>query len=234
MLGAIAGDIIGSVYEGWPIKTTDFPLFHPGCRFTDDTVLTVAVADAILSGRPYGHALRDIGWRYPEAGYGGSFLRWLVAPDPQPYGSWGNGAAMRVSPVGEAFTNETEVLREARKTAEVSHDHPEGIKGAQATALAVFLAQMRYPKRKFSGSRIMIQRDSLRRTWTLQDREGLRVKGRLREKGTPQGCGHFTAGDRREGDQWRNQWTDGSWSNPWFRCRHSASRHSSHSRKGPG
>lgn len=141
MLGAIAGDIIGSVYEHAPIKTKDFPLFGPHSRFTDDTVLTVAVADAILSGRSYLDAVRDFGRRYPHAGYGGSFSAWLFADEPRPYRSWGNGAAMRVSPVGYAFTTAEEVLEQARLTAAITHDHPEGIKGAQATALAVFLAR---------------------------------------------------------------------------------------------
>ena len=146
MIGAIAGDIIGSVYEFRPIKTKDFPLFGPHSDFTDDTVLTVAVADAILNGRSYLESVRQIGARYPGAGYGGSFIGWLFADCPEPYNSWGNGSAMRVSPVGFAFTTEDEVLREARKTADISHNHPEGIKGAQATALAVFLARTRGDK----------------------------------------------------------------------------------------
>lgn len=142
MIGAIAGDIIGSVYEHRPIKTKDFPLFDPRCRFTDDTVLTVAIADTILSGRSYIESIREIGRRYPGAGYGGAFIHWLHSDDPRPYNSWGNGSAMRVSPVGFAFSSEVEVLRQAAMTAEISHNHPEGIKGAQATALAVFLARM--------------------------------------------------------------------------------------------
>ncbi|HRS87632.1 MAG TPA: ADP-ribosylglycohydrolase family protein [Syntrophales bacterium] len=141
MIGAIAGDIIGSVYEGRGIKTKDFPLFHPRCRFTDDTVLTVAVADAILGGTPYMESVRRIARRYPRAGYGGSFRQWLHAADPRPYNSWGNGSAMRVSPVGFAFATEDDVLAQAKATAEITHNHPEGIKGAQATALAVFLAR---------------------------------------------------------------------------------------------
>ncbi|MDP7354107.1 MAG: ADP-ribosylglycohydrolase family protein [Desulfobacterales bacterium] len=141
MVGAIAGDIIGSVFEHHQIKTKDFPLFHPRCKFTDDTVLTVAIADAVLSGRPYVESVREIGRRYPVAGYGGSFIQWLHSDDPRPYNSWGNGSAMRVSPVGFAFSSEDKVLRHATLTAEISHNHPEGIKGAQATALAVFLAR---------------------------------------------------------------------------------------------
>ena len=146
MIGAIAGDIIGSVYEGAPIKTKDFPLFHPRCRFTDDSVLTVAVADAILTDCDYGDAVREFGRRHPHAGYGGTFTHWLFSDDPQPYNSWGNGSAMRVSPVGFAFQTEKKVLDEAAKTAAISHNHPEGIKGAQATALAVFLAREGHDK----------------------------------------------------------------------------------------
>ena len=141
MIGAIAGDIIGSIYEHSPIKTKDFALFHSGCTFTDDTVLTVAIADAILSGGSYLESVRRFGRRYPGAGYGGSFIRWLHSHAPAPYNSWGNGSAMRVSPVGFAFTTVEEVLREAARSAAISHNHPEGIKGAQATALAVFLAR---------------------------------------------------------------------------------------------
>ncbi|MBN1260154.1 MAG: ADP-ribosylglycohydrolase family protein [Anaerolineae bacterium] len=141
MLGAIAGDVIGSVYERHPIKTTAFPLFRSRSRFTDDTVLTVAVADAILYGGDYATVIRTYGRRYPRAGYGGLFQRWLASDHPEPYNSWGNGSAMRVSPVGYAFATVDEVLREARRTAEITHNHPEGIKGAQAAALAVFLAR---------------------------------------------------------------------------------------------
>ena len=141
MIGAIAGDIIGSVYEGHPVKTKDFPLFDRGCRFTDDTVLTVAVAQAILEGRPYQETIRERGRKYPRAGYGGTFIGWLFSDNPHPYNSWGNGSAMRVSPVGFAFEIEPDVLDQAEKSAEMTHNHPEGIKGAQAAALAVFMAR---------------------------------------------------------------------------------------------
>ena len=141
MIGAIAGDIIGSVYEHHQIKTKDFPLFSPHCYFTDDTVLTVAVAEAILTRRSYLETVRDLGRRYPRAGYGGSFIHWLHSEGSRPYHSWGNGSAMRVSPVGFAFDDKEKVLDEAAKTAKITHNHPEGIKGAQATALAVFLAR---------------------------------------------------------------------------------------------
>lgn len=146
MIGAIAGDIIGSVYEHCPIKAKDFPLFHPRCRFTDDSVLTVGVASAILGDRNYLKAVREIGRRYPDAGYGSSFVHWLHASVPQPYNSWGNGAAMRVSPVGFAFDAVETVLEQAARTAEISHNHPEGIRGAQATALAVFLSRKHHSK----------------------------------------------------------------------------------------
>jgi ADP-ribosylglycohydrolase len=141
MLGAIAGDIIGSVHEFGLTKTKDFPLFGPRCDFTDDTVMTVAIAQAILTDGDYRRAALDFGRRYPGRGYGGSFRQWLAAADPQPYGSYGNGAAMRASPVGFAFSSVDEVLREAARSAAFSHDHPEGVKGAQAAALAVFLAR---------------------------------------------------------------------------------------------
>ena len=151
MIGAIAGDIIGSVYEARPIKSKDFPLFDPRCTFTDDSVLTIAVALAILAGKPYRDTVLEIGRRYPHAGYGGSFIRWLMSDNPRPYNSWGNGAAMRVSPVGFAFATVEEVLGQAAQTAVISHDHPEGIKGAQATALAVFLARKGHDKEEIRG-----------------------------------------------------------------------------------
>ncbi len=141
MFGAIAGDIIGSVYEGHPVKTEDFPLFDNYSRVTDDTVLTVAVAYAILRKAAYGASIKDFARRYPNAGYGFSFYRWMLSDTMRPYNSWGNGSAMRVSPVGLAFDSKEKVLDEARRSAEPTHNHPEGIKGAQATALAVFLAR---------------------------------------------------------------------------------------------
>jgi ADP-ribosylglycohydrolase len=141
MLGAIAGDIIGSVFEGRPIKTTNFPLFRPYCRFTDDTVLTVAVADCILHGGNYAAKFVEYYRHYPHAGYGYLFHVWASAGETRPYNSWGNGSAMRVSPVGFAFNTIDDVLEQAKISAEVTHNHPEGIKGAQAAAAAVFLAR---------------------------------------------------------------------------------------------
>lgn len=143
MLGAIVGDIIGSLYEApWNNhKSKDFPLFRRGSHFTDDTVLTVAIADAILTNSSYTEKLKQYFRRHPTAGYGKSFMLWGLSPSTEPYNSWGNGSAMRVSPVGFAFNDLETVLLEAKKSAEVTHNHPEGIKGAQATAAAIFLAR---------------------------------------------------------------------------------------------
>ncbi len=141
MFGAIAGDVIGSVHEFDAPKSTDFPLLTPNSQFTDDTVMTIATAHAIVSGVPYGRAYHDFGNRYPNRGYGFRFAQWLDAASPAPYDSWGNGSAMRVSPVGFAFDDLDTVLREAQRSAAVSHSHPEGIKGAQATALAIYAAR---------------------------------------------------------------------------------------------
>ncbi len=139
--GAIAGDIIGSAYESGNTADTGFELFPRGCRFTDDTVLTIAVADALMNNRGIGPAIHDYGNRYPGRGYGRLFSRWLKTKDPEPYYSCGNGSAMRVSPVGFAFNTLSEVLRHAKASAEVTHNHPEGIKGAQAVAACIFLAR---------------------------------------------------------------------------------------------
>jgi len=141
MIGAIAGDIIGSVYENFRTKRKDFKLFTPVSTFTDDTVLTVAVADAILTQSPYGPTIKSYARRYPLRGYGPMFLVWMATPEVLPYNSFGNGSAMRVSPAAHAFASEEEVLAQAKQTAECTHNHPEGIKGAQATALSIFLAR---------------------------------------------------------------------------------------------
>ena len=141
MLGALAGDIIGSVYEFNPIKSEDFELFSPGCSFTDDTVLTVALADAILHGRDYCRTMKEYYRRYPYAGYGSYFHQWACSGDSRPYNSWGNGAAMRISPVGFAYDTLEEVLERAEYFTAITHNHPEGIRGARATAASVFLAR---------------------------------------------------------------------------------------------
>jgi len=154
MLGAIIGDIVGSVYEWHNIKTKEFPLFRDDCFFTDDTVMTIAVADAIMNGGEADNfidSMKKWGRQYPDAGYGGRFGGWLFSDDREPYNSWGNGAAMRVSPCGWTeplcqFVHESfgDDINLAGVSAAVTHNHPEGIKGAQATARAISL--MRYGK----------------------------------------------------------------------------------------
>ncbi|MTB51938.1 ADP-ribosylglycohydrolase family protein [Lewinella sp. W8] len=139
MKGAILGDIIGSRFERSGIKTTEFDLFTVECSFTDDTVLTVAIAAAILGQKDYAETVQEYALRYPDAGYGGTFKQWMRGDILGPYNSWGNGSAMRVSPVGWLFNDLESVRREARATAAITHDHPEGIKGAEAIAAAIFL-----------------------------------------------------------------------------------------------
>lgn len=141
MIGAIAGDIIGSVHEGAGTKTKDFPLFVRDSRFTDDTVLTVAVAERLLHGGDYVDLFHAYYQTYPQAGFGASFSRWAGRRTREPYNSWGNGSAMRVCPVGFACDSLQDVLDESRRSAEVTHNHPEGVRGAQATATAVYLAR---------------------------------------------------------------------------------------------
>lgn len=141
MIGAIAGDIIGSVHEGVGTKTKRFPLFDRHSRFTDDTVLTVAVAESILLESDLVDTLHDYFHRYPQAGFGGYFIEWAVLRRREPYNSWGNGSAMRVSPVGFAYDTLDDVMQHAERTAAVTHNHPEGIRGAQATAAAIYLAR---------------------------------------------------------------------------------------------
>jgi ADP-ribosylglycohydrolase len=148
MIGAIAGDIIGSAYESYCLKTTGFELLTPGSTFTDDTVLTVAVADCILNGKHYATTFKQYALKYPYARFGGKFFRWVKSGSLEPYNSFGNGSAMRVSPVGFAFDTMDEVLAEARRSAEVTHNHPEGIKGAQAIAAAILLARKQESKSK--------------------------------------------------------------------------------------
>ena len=141
MLGAIAGDILGSIHEFHPIKTKDFELLNSECVFTDDTVMTAAVADSLMNKIPYVESLQMWGRKYPRAGYGGWFSKWIDSDFPKPYNSFGNGSAMRCSSVGWLFEDEGSVLEEAKKSAEITHNHPEGIKGAQAVALGVMLCR---------------------------------------------------------------------------------------------
>jgi ADP-ribosylglycohydrolase len=141
IISAVIGDVIGSVFEWNNIKTTDFDLFNPKCDFTDDTVLTIAVADCILNKKDFAKTIWEYGRKYRGRGYGGSFRKWLKEDNLKPYGSFGNGSAMRASAVGFAFSDIETVMEVAKQTAEITHNHPEGIKGAQATATAIFLAR---------------------------------------------------------------------------------------------
>ena len=141
MLGAIAGDIIGSAHEGALSRGRHFTLFTPRSRFTDDSVLTVAVAHSLRTGSPYATALREWARRYPTAGYGAGFQHWFEQDDAGPYNSFGNGAAMRVAAVAWAFDSMDEVLDHAQRTASPTHNHPEGIRGARAIAAAILAAR---------------------------------------------------------------------------------------------
>lgn len=141
ILGGLIGDIVGSVYEHDNVRDFNFQLFRNDSTFTDDSVLTIATMDAYLTGSSFTEVYQKYGRAHPHRGYGQHFYRWLHSDNPKPYNSWGNGSAMRVSPVGWAFEDRETVLASAKKSAEVSHNHPEGIKGAQAIAMAVFLAR---------------------------------------------------------------------------------------------
>lgn len=155
MFGAIVGDIAGSTYERSNFKFESCEIFAEGSQFTDDTVLTLATADHFLFGDSYTEVYRQFGRAYPYAGYGGKFREWLRSETPQPYESWGNGSAMRVSPIGWAADNLDWALNEAKESAKVTHNHPNGIKGAQAIAAAVFLARLGTSKddlRRYLGS----------------------------------------------------------------------------------
>ena len=181
MYGAIIGDIVGSKYEFHNIKTKDFPFLSRGCKFTDDTVMTVAVANALLQSqaeeRPFKPLLvremQSLGRKYPRAGYGGMFSSWLHEKDLKPYHSFGNGSAMRVSPCGLIAVTIEEAVSLARASAEVTHDHPEGIKGAEATAAAIFLAKAGESKdsiRRFIGEHyydLSQTLDEIRPTYTF-------------------------------------------------------------------
>ena len=141
MFGAIVGDVAGSHYEHFPTKSVDFDYFRKHSCVTDDTVLTIAVADWILNGGQLREYFHDYVARYPNAGYGGTFIKWARCRETEPYNSWGNGSAMRVSPAAYAVDTLHDVLSLASKSAEVTHNHPDGIAGAQATAGAIFLAR---------------------------------------------------------------------------------------------
>lgn len=151
ILGAIVGDIIGSTREWHNVKTENFELLPHGSHFTDDSVMTLAVAEWLMTdsthdARKLVTCMQRLGRKYPDAGYGGMFSQWLDTNNPKPYGSFGNGSAMRVSPVGLYARTLEEALELARITALVTHNHPEGIKGAQAIAACVFMNMCKIPK----------------------------------------------------------------------------------------
>ena len=144
IIGATAGDIIGSIYEFDNVYSTDFPLFSDGCCATDDSIMTFATMDVLINKGDYSETYQRYGRKYPDpdyGGYGGNFNEWIYSQYPRPYNSWGNGSAMRVSPIGWAFDTLEQTIEEAKNSAIVTHNHPEGIKGAQATASAIYLAR---------------------------------------------------------------------------------------------
>ena len=141
MIGAMCGDIIGSRFEWNYIKAKDFELFNFKSHFTDDTVLTAATMEALITGNAYNIMYKKWFKKYPNAGYGGKFKAWANSDDLEPYGSFGNGSAMRISPIGIWSKNIEEVLKLSKLSAEASHNHPEGIKGAEAIASSVFYAK---------------------------------------------------------------------------------------------
>lgn len=184
MLGAIIGDIVGSKYEFNNTLDYNFEMFSDGCNFTDDTICTVAIADAILNKRSYQESLHDWCRRYPnpKGAYGGRFAGWIHSACPQPYNSWGNGAAMRVSPIGWAFNEPHTIIREAVNSAKVSHDHVEGLIGASAVAMAMYEAKL-FPTAKKAKPHI----SSITRWYYGDDfKKGLPRQGVFDE--TCQGC----------------------------------------------
>lgn len=151
MIGAIIGDIIGSVYEWRPVKSTEFSLYQKESRFTDDTVLTIATAESILRKIDFAENYKRWALKYPKAGYGKIFMDWTNSDSLLPYNSWGNGSAMRISPVGFAFDKIDDVFLTAENSAKVTHNHPEGIKGAQTVASAIFLARQNSSKEEIKN-----------------------------------------------------------------------------------
>jgi len=178
MIGAIIGDIAGSAYEFTENKEPGVPLFSDEAGFTDDTIMTIATARALLDVKDYRGAYLALGEKYPapKGGYGMRFGAWLREGGPAPYDSWGNGSAMRVGPIGWAFGSLEETLAEAKRSAMVTHSHPEGIKGAQATAAAIWFARHRKPKdhirkliRATFGYDLSRTVDTIRRNYTFDE-----------------------------------------------------------------
>lgn len=181
MIGAIVGDVIGSYYERFPIKTKDFDLFLENkdfrfkSRFTDDTVMTVAVADSLMSGIGYVDIFHEYVSRYPTAGYGPYFYRWCINKQREPYGSFGNGSAMRVSPVAYFHDSLEEVLEEAEASALVTHNSDEGVNGAKSVAMAIFMARNGFSKEdikieieKNFGYNLSARLDEIRKTYSFE------------------------------------------------------------------
>ena len=172
MLGAIIGDVVGSRFEWDNIKSKEFTFFESVCRPTDDSVMTLAVAKAILAcdgdysslSDQVVQCMQELGRRYPRAGYGGNFRKWLRSPDPKPYHSFGNGSAMRVSPCAYAASTMEDAIALAKAVTEMTHNHPEGIKGAVATTAAIFMALHGSSKEEI---RAVIERDYYKLDFTL-------------------------------------------------------------------
>ena len=150
MIGAIIGDIRGSPYEGRRMKffDYDFPLFDERSTFTDDTILTIATAKAILEDASYKDKYLELGRKYKNKGYGGAFQAWLYSNNPQPYDSWGNGSAMRVNPIGLYFDDVKQILEEAKTSSIVTHNHPDAVEGAQAISLGIYWAKIGRSKKE--------------------------------------------------------------------------------------
>jgi len=171
MLGAIIGDIVGSRFEFNNHKSTDFELFSADCHFTDDTICTLAVADALLNNLSFKQSLHSWCRKYIDGGYGRNFMLWVKSDNPKPYNSFGNGAAMRVSPCAWFSQNKDEILAAARQSAICSHNHPEGVRGAMCIAHCIYLARFNPPKRaiydlatKDYGYNLDVNCDDIRRT----------------------------------------------------------------------
>ncbi len=179
MLGAIIGDIAGSRFEFNNYRSTDFDLFGEGCNYTDDSIMTLAVADAIMNNKPFGDTMRDYGKRFPcpMGGYGGRFAQWLRSDNPQPYNSFGNGSAMRVSPCALiAKDNRERALSLAAQSAMPTHNHIEGVKGAMATTDAILMAFGKAPKTEIRqkitsiyGYNLNFTCDEIRKTNTFNE-----------------------------------------------------------------
>ena len=182
MIGAVIGDIIGSRFEFNNHRSEDFTLFTDESKVTDDTILTIATADCLLHNKEYANTYQQYAQKYPNGNYGGMFSKWIYTSEPKPYGSFGNGSGMRVSPIGWFYSNLEDTLKEAEKSAAVTHNHPEGIKGAQSIALAIYLARNGSSKEEIKSAIefkfnyvLDFQLDSLRKTNKFDETCGVTV-----------------------------------------------------------